>query len=143
MPLEDNEHIPAKRHRHGPVATYEVFADDFDRIEDEATNVGTDLQFGIFWLSEAITSSFALPNVPRASWNVHTAFLVAMFVGYGFGLYFLVRWRKHANSLKRLMNRIRSCQVGPMGESGRELKPSELETLTNEQAPSVPPDASK
>jgi hypothetical protein len=129
MSFDDASHLPATRHRHGPVSTYEVLVEDFDRIEQEATTVGTDLQFAIFWLSEAITSSVALPTIPNGSIHIFDFFLIAMFAGYGFGVYFLRRWSKQKNSLKRLMDRIRESQVGPMGEQGKELRPSEVASL--------------
>ena len=130
MPV-DEEYIPAKRHRHGPVATYEVFVEDFDRVEEEATNVGTDLQFGIFWLSVAITSTFAFITA-ISEWRVY--FFIAMLVGYGFGAYFYIKWRNQGNALCRLMNRIRASQVGPMGQEGKELGPGEVSNLPATEA---------
>jgi hypothetical protein len=116
MPLDD-KHIEAKPHRHGPVATYQVFVDDFDRIQEEASSIGSDLTFATFWLSEAITSTLALPTVPKDWIRIFSSFEVAMFVGYGFGFYFLYRWWKQKTSLKRFMERIRANQIPEFGDS--------------------------
>jgi hypothetical protein len=105
MPLDDR-HIETRPHRHGPVATYQVFVEDFDRIQEEAESVGSDLTFATFWLSEAATSTFALPTIPNDWLHVFSAFEMAMLAGYGFGFYFLWRWWKHKGSLKRFMDRI-------------------------------------
>ena len=116
MPLDD-KHIETKPHRHGPVSTYQVFVDDFDRIQEEAESIGSDLTFATFWLSEAITSSFALPTVPPERIHVFSTFEMAMLAGYGFGAYFLWRWWKQKRSLKRFMDRIRANQIPEFGDS--------------------------
>src|ERR1700675_3236102 len=93
MPLDD-KHIEAKRHRHGPVETYEVFVEDFNRIETEAAVVGSDLTFASIWLSVGVTSTAALPAVPH-DWNVFLdVFLMLTLAGYTFGGFFLLRWRR-------------------------------------------------
>lgn len=133
MPIDDN-HIETKPHRHGPVATYQVFVDDFNRIEEEAQTIGSDLTFATFWLSEAVTSTFALPTVPATWLHVYSGFEVAMFAGYGFGAYFIWRWSKQKSSLKRLMDRIRANQIPEFGQAGKELRLSDLANLPAEQA---------
>jgi hypothetical protein len=128
MPLDD-KYIEARPHRHGPVATYQVFVDDFDRIEREAQSVGSDLTFAVFWLSEAVTSTFALPAVPSTWLHIFSAFEMAMLAGYGLGLYFLWRWSRQKNSLKQFMDRIRANQIPEFGEAGKELRLSDLANL--------------
>ena len=133
MPLDDR-HIETRPHRHGPVATYQVFVDDFDRIEEEAESIGNDLTFATFWLSEAITSTCALPTIPADWIHVFSSFEMAMIAGYGFGLYFLWRWWRQKNSLKKFMARIRSSQIPEFGEAGKELQLGELAGLPASRA---------
>jgi hypothetical protein len=115
MPFDDG-HIETKPHRHAPVATYQVFVSDFDRIEEEANSIGTDLNFATFWLSEAITSFLAIPTVPPAWIHIFSSFEMAAIAGYGFGVFFLWRWFRCKNALKRLMDRIRSDQIPEFGK---------------------------
>jgi len=133
VPLDD-KHIETKPHRHGPVATYQVFVDDFDRIEEEAESIGSDLTFATFWLSEAITSSLALPTVPKDWIHIFSAFEVATFIGYALGFYFLWRWSRQKNSLKRFMDRIRANQIPEFGQAGKELGLADLASLPAGQA---------
>ena len=128
MPLDD-KYIEAKRHRHGPVETYEVFVEDFNRIETEASIIGADLTFASIWLSVGVTSTAALPAVPH-DWNIFLdVFLMLTFAGYTFGIFFLLRWRRQKNSLKTLMDRIRACQIPQWGDEGKELRVADLEKL--------------
>jgi len=129
MPLDD-AHIETRRHRHAPVETYEVFVEDFNRIETEAETIGTDLTFGSIWISVAITSTAALPTIPN-DWNrIFGSFLVATLVGYSLGTYFLLRWHRQKDSLGKLMDRIRSSQIPQWGDERKELRGSELDKLT-------------
>jgi hypothetical protein len=56
----DDAHIPAKRYRLREVQTYEVVRDDFDRIETEAMNIGTDFAFATACIPVAITLTVTL-----------------------------------------------------------------------------------
>jgi hypothetical protein len=128
LPLSDDR-IPVKRHRLEHAEIYELFGDELDRIEHEATNVGTDLQFATFWLSIAGTCSFALPTIPESNTRIFIVFLIVLILGYALGFYFAVRWWLQRGTLKKLIARIRQRQVGPIGEEGKELKPSDLAEL--------------
>jgi hypothetical protein len=132
MSLQPDQ-IQARRHRLQHVEIYEVAADELDRIEQESTNVGTDLQFATFWFPIGITLTIVLATTPIPSQGFHTGFMVGCFMGYGFGLYFAVRWWKQRSGLKKLVARIRERQVGPLGEEGEELRPSELASLPAQQ----------
>jgi hypothetical protein len=132
MPM-DESHIETRRHRHGPVETYELFVEDFNRIEGESQSIGSDLTFAVFWLSEAVTSTVAVPALPSSAVRVLNFFLVAIFVGYGMGVYFLWRWYKQENSLKCLMNRIRASQIPQWGQAGKELGVSDFAKLKLEE----------
>lgn len=137
MPIDDT-YIQTRRHRHSPVSTYEVFVDEFDRIEIEAENIGSDLTFATFWISEAITSTLALPAIPPSWIHIFSAFLMAMLAGYGFGAYFLWRWSKQKNALKRLMKKIRDSQIPEWGEEGKELRYADIESMKPVEPPPAP-----
>ena len=128
MPLSE-EQIPAKRHRLRHVDLYDVSGDELDNLEQIGASVGTDLQFCTFWLPIGISATLTILSVPINNPHVYTAYVVAAFVGFGFGAYFGIRWWITRGQFRRCISKIRERQVGPVGEEGKELKPSELETL--------------
>jgi hypothetical protein len=128
MPLNDDQ-IPAKRHRLQHLDLYDVSGDELDNLEQVGSNVGTDLQFATLWLPIGISALLTLIAIPIANSRVYEAYLVAAFVGFGFGIYFGVRWWSNRGQFKRCIEKIRQRQVGPVGEEGKELRPSELEIL--------------
>lgn len=128
----DQDQIPAKRHRLRHLDLYDVSGDELDTLEQLGSTVGTDLQFCTFWLPIGITSTLTLIAVPITNVHVYQTYLIAAFVGFGFGIFFGVRWWFTRGQLKKRINKIRERQVGPVGEEGKELKPSELETLPSE-----------
>ena len=133
MPFEQDQ-IPAKRHRLKHLDLYDVSGDELDNLEQLGTTVGTDLQFCTFWLPIGISATLTLiavgaGTIPITNTHVYETYLVAMFVGYGFGLFFGVRWWLSRGRFKQCIEKIRQRQVGPVGEEGKELKPSELESL--------------
>jgi hypothetical protein len=138
MPIDD-KHIEARRHRHGPIETYEVFVEDFDRIEKEAQTIGSDFNFGSIWLTVAITCTATLTTIPHDWSIIFTCFLSATLVGYTLGAYFLFRWSRQRDTLEALMDRIRACQIPQWGEEGKELRLSEIDRMK----PVVPPPTGK
>jgi hypothetical protein len=133
----DDAHIPAKRYRLREVETYEVVRDDFNRIETEAMNIGTDFAFATACLPVAITLTITLYTVTIADRTVKDAFMLLTFTCYILGLYFAVRAWRHRGHLKNFMQRIRDNQVAPFGEKGEELEPSELQKLPSVEAGAV------
>ena len=133
-PKPDDAHIPAKRYRLREVQTYEVVLDDFDRIETEATNIGTDFAFATACIPVAITLTVTLLTVTITQKSVRDAFLFLMFSCYILGLRYAVgAWRSRGR-LKKFMQGIRDNQVAPLGEKDGELEPSELQNLPSEEA---------
>lgn len=123
------DHIPATRYRIKNVDTYEIPVSEFNRIKQEGRNVGTDLQFATAFIPVAITLSITMATVPLPKDRTFIVILVAMLVSWGFGLYFSVSaWRRRGR-FDQLMEDLRQLQVGPLGESGKELHPSELASL--------------
>jgi hypothetical protein len=125
----DNDQILAKRHRLQHVDLYDVSGDELDNLEQLGASVGTDLQFCTFWFPIGITANLTLLAINIPSAHVYETYMVATFVGYGFGVFFLVRWFRMRGQFKRCIAKIRQRQIGPVGEEGKELKPSELEEL--------------
>jgi len=128
MPFEQDQ-ITAKRHRLRHLDLYDVSGDELDNLEHVGANVGTDLQFATFWFPIGISSLLTLKTIPISNPHIYEAYLVATFVGFGFGVYFGIRWWFNRGQFKKCINKIRERQVGPVGEEGKELKPSELEVL--------------
>jgi len=135
----DHDQIPAKRHRLQHVDLYDVSSDELDKLQQVGSSVGTDLQFATFWLPIAIASLLTLISVPITDRHVFDVYLVATFVGFGFGFYFAFKWRSGTNEFKKCIDKIRERQVGPVGEQGKELKPSELEQLPAGSPTEEPP----
>jgi hypothetical protein len=134
---DDDDRIPAARHRISRIVTYEVPADDFNRIEQEASTVGSDMQFATFGLSAALTFTLALLTVPIASERTFDVFFMLMLGGYGMGAYCGMRAWKQRGYLRRFMQNIRAMQEGPLGEEGKEIKPAELANMPLEAAPQL------
>ena len=130
-----DDNIPASRHRLRGIVTYEVNADDFERIETEASTVGTDIQFATVLISTAISFSVTLLTVSIPNQHLHDLFSLITVVGFALGGFFAVRGWRERGHLKRLLSRIRASQVGPVGEQGKEMRPTELDLLPLEASP--------
>ncbi len=128
MPFNDDQ-IPAKRHRLKHLDLYDVSGDELDNLEQVGATVGNDLQFATFWFPIGIAAGLTVLAVPITNIHVYQTYLVATFVGLGFGAYFTVRWHSNRDKFKKCIAKIRERQVGTVGEEGKELKPSELEVL--------------
>jgi hypothetical protein len=133
MALRDDDQIPIERYRLGKLRSYEVLINDFTRIQDVATTIGTDLAFAFAFIPLAIALTITLKTVSIPDSNVKTPFLCLMFISYIAGAYFAVRAYRQRGHLKKFMQAIRDTQVAPLGEKGSELGPSELQTLPSEE----------
>jgi len=135
--MSPEDQITAKRHRLSHLDLYDVSGDELDNLQEIGSTVGTDLQFCTFWLPIGVSATLTLLAVPISNAHVYETYLVAAFVGFGFGIFFGVRWWNSRGRFRRCIEKIRQRQVGTVGEEGKELKPSELESLPAE-APEVP-----
>jgi hypothetical protein len=133
MVLEPIELIPIKRYRLGKMQSYEILVGDFDRIENEALGIGTDLAFATACIPVGVTLSVTLFTVTIANPLVKDPFLVLMFTCYILGAYFGLRAYRQRGRLRSFMQAIRDGQVAPLGEKGSEISRSELETLPSEE----------
>ena len=131
----NGENIPAKRHRLENVEIFEVTGDELDGIEREASTVGTDLQFALVLIPIGISLTATLFLTKISSERVYETFLTITIASYVFGIFFFIRWWLQRGTFKRLIEKIRSRRLGPVGEQGKELNPSELAELPS----SVPP----
>ena len=134
MPLSQNEHTRVKQFRLGEIPSYEVLADDFDRIEEVAQDVGLAFHFAIFCLSVAVTLSVTLVTVPVDNLIVKVIFVAVIFVGFVLGLYFLITALSQRDRLAKMMQKIRARQVAPLGEKDGEIGPLESQQLPAETA---------
>jgi len=130
-----NDKIPAARHRISRIETYEVAASDFDRIEEVAGTVGSDLTFATLGLSVGVTLTVTLSTVSITNERLHNEFFIAACISYVVAVICGYRWWGQRGGLRKLMNRIREMQVGPLGEEGKEIKPADLARLPLESAP--------
>ena len=128
-----DEHIIVKRHRVEHAEIYELFGDDLRRIEDEGSRVGSHLQFATAWLPVAISVTITLVTVAIPNDRVFYSLMIFAFVGYGFGIFHSVNAWQQRGSFKAVIREIRERKVGPLGESGEELKASQLEELPSEK----------
>ena len=110
--MADNDaHITAKRHRLREVETYEVFRDDFDTIETEASQIGTDLQFACSLLPLAIGLTVTLLVTTIAEDRRYYSILSLTAVFYLLGAFFAVSAFRDKGRFRKLIKRIRDSQV--------------------------------
>jgi|SRR5579872_1450230 len=134
----NQEQITAKRHRLPHVDVYDVSGDELDNLERVGSHVGTDLQWTTFWFPIGLSALLTLIATPVPNAHVYEAYLVACFVGFGFSIYFATRWWSNRGEFKNCIGKIRQREVGPLGEEGKEVKPSRLETLPAVAPPQEP-----
>ena len=135
--MSDDGHIPATRYRIKNVDTYEIPVSDFNRIKAEGSSVGTHLQFATAWLPVALTLSLTLATVPIQSIRTYVTVLVVMMVSWSMGIFHGVCAYQQRGRFEKLMEGLRQLQVGPLGEEGKELQPSELASLPGQAAQPV------
>ncbi|HEY2362106.1 MAG TPA: hypothetical protein VGK36_13380 [Candidatus Angelobacter sp.] len=133
-----SDQILARRHRIAHIELFEIYAEELDQIERVAGTVGTDLQFTTFWFPIGIAAILTLIVVPIPNLRVFNIYLCVGVISLGFGIYFLIRWLRNRGELKHYLSRIRERQIGPVGEEGKELKPSDLAALPSVTPTSTP-----
>jgi hypothetical protein len=128
----ESGNIPVRRHGLSHVETYDVTADELERIEREGSDVGFDFQISQFCLTVAISFFVGLILSPPPDSNPKTfiVFVVLVVVGVLVGFIFGIKWYKNRGAFSRTISRIKERQIGPVGEEGKELKAGDLEKLT-------------
>jgi Na+/melibiose symporter-like transporter len=61
-------------------------------------------------------------------------FIVVVVVGFILALFFTTRWIRSRGSLQGTIKKIKSLQIGPVGEQGKEIRMSDLAQLPAQQA---------
>jgi hypothetical protein len=133
----NNEHIPVRRHRLTGLDVCDVTTDELDAIERQASDVGLDFQIAVFCLTLSLSFFATLLTVKIESMKVFTVFVVIVTAGLLIGSAFGIKWYKNRGSLRKLIQKIRDRQIGPVGEEGKELKPSSLGDIESMQ-PTIP-----
>lgn len=131
-------HIPVRRHELSHVETYEVTADELDRIESEGADVGFHFHIGLFCLTMATSFlvGLILSPPPDSSPKTFVVFAVVVVVGFLVGIIFGIKSYLSRGAFAGTIRRIRERQIGPLGEKGSELGPSQLAQLPSEESSS-------
>ncbi len=139
MTTYHDDQIPATRYRLQEVRTYEVLVADFDRIEEEASQVGTSLQFAMACFPVGIALTVTLLTVPIPNERLFDGFFLFMSVSYLAGVITGVQAWRQRGRLRRLTADIRAQQGALLGDEGKEFRPAELASLPLESAPMPAP----
>lgn len=131
-----NGHIPVRRHGIAHVEMYDVTADELDRIERESSDVGLDFQISLFCLTLGCSFLIALIFSPPPTNAIKTfiVFVILTSIGFLMGFIFFIKWFRGRRTFSSTLQKIRERQIGPVGEKGRELQPSELQALPSEES---------
>lgn len=124
-------HIPIRRHGLAHVETYDVTADELTNIEREGSDVGFDFQVAQFCLTlgASFLGGILISPPPPDRPQTFTFMVVVIVVGFLLGAIFGIKWFRARGAFSATIRRIRERQVGPVGEEGKELRPSELAGL--------------
>jgi hypothetical protein len=135
MPIGDK--IEVRRHPLPHVETYDVTADELDRIATESATVGQDFQYCSICLTAAIAFFIAILTTEIKSPRVYQTFLIVTLVGSVLAIYFGQAYMRGKKKSASTIQKIRDRQIGPVGEEGRELRPAQVAELPPVPAPVV------
>src|SRR4029453_2722132 len=98
--------VPLKRHALGSVETFEITADQLDRVEREGGALGFDAQVALFFVSQAISFLIVIltTTLPEKTWTIFLCVCVFSFVMTGI---FGFRWKGNKSSFAATIQRIR------------------------------------
>lgn len=133
MPIGDK--IEVRRHPIPHVETYDVTADELERIDSESKNVGQDFQYGSICLTGSLAFFIAILTTEIKSARVFQVFLTLTLVGGIMALYFGQSYFRGKKKCTTIIQKIRERQIGPIGEEGRELRPAQVAELAPVTAP--------
>ncbi len=138
----NGEHIPVRRHSINQLDTYDVSADELDRIEAECMDVGQDFQFASVALGIGVSFLIALIFTTVTSPIIFACFFAVVLTMFVLSAYFWIRYFRKKPTIQTTVQRIKERQVGPVGEEGRELSPKVLANLPVAQVelPKAPTD---
>ena len=125
----DGDKITAWRHRIPGVHVIEILSSDLDSIEKESLDVGQDFQFGSISFSVFVTLFLTLLLTDIPSPRRYACFFTSTIAAAVFTAYFFKKYFSKRKNFKSAVQTIRDRQVGPLGEEGRELLPTEVARL--------------
>jgi hypothetical protein len=129
-----SDQIPLKRHGLDHVETYDVTAEQLERLEKECGDVGTDFQMAQFCFTLASSFFIALLTTKIESPKTFMVFVIVVIVGFIFALFFTTRWIRSRGGLTSTIKKIKSLQIGPVGEEGKEIRAEDLADLPAQQS---------
>lgn len=131
----DNK-IPLVRHCIGQLDTYDVTADELDRIQQECMDVGQDFQVASICGTAGVSFLIALLATKIDSQRVWDGFFIVTVLGFGGAIYFGRKYVQKKRVFKPIIQRIkeRKADVGPVGEQGHEVPVAELAAMPVMQA---------
>jgi hypothetical protein len=129
------EAIVVERHRYDALVIYEVSSDELIQLERETLSISEDFSFAAISLTAAISFIIAIFTTDIKENRTFDVFVIVTVLGFLAAAYFGIRWWRGRRSFQGVVTRIKE-RVGPLGEEGDELEPSELADLPKEQNPS-------
>jgi hypothetical protein len=128
--MANGDKINLRRHALSHVESYDVTADELVQIEEESKTVGQDLQYASNGLTAAIAFSIAIWGTEIKSDRVYQAFFMFALIGVVVAAYCGQKYFRGKKRCRTVIQRIRERQVGPVGEEGKELRPTQVAELT-------------
>lgn len=119
-----------RRGRVNSVDLFEVKENELDILE-KGSPADLYLNFSIFLLSAAVTTTATLFSATFAKPVVQTVFIVVTVIGALLGIFLLVLWHKTRTSVRAVIKGIR-CRIPPDA-----IPPAASEALAPSSAPSV------
>lgn len=135
--------ILKKQHGIAHLETYEVTEQELNAIQRGYSARVNDLTF--FSIAVSVFLSFlsvwlTLPAPPQdaplmALTRVEQYYVTAVLASAGMSIYLFFRWKASSSADDDLFRAIRERAIGPVGEEGKEIKPSDLASMTPQTAP--------
>lgn len=132
--MSNGDHIARRRHPINLLDTYDVSADELERIEQACMDVGTDFQFASNALAVGVSFFIALRLTRIDSPKVYACFFAVTLLMIVLCAYFAIQYFRKKSAIQFLLQRIKDRQVGPVGEEGKEMSQKELAALEVTQA---------
>lgn len=131
----DREQIEIRRHRISGLDLCDITLDELDALERSGSDVGLDFNVSLFSLGIALSFCSSLLVLTIESRKVFDTFMILTIVGFSLSIIFFIKWLRNRGDFSRLIQKVRDRQIGPLGDQGKEVKPSELATLQAVEPP--------
>ena len=138
--LMSNEQIQLRRHGIRDLEVCDVTMDELAQLEKEGSDVGFDFQVAQFCMTLAgsfLTGLILSPPPPDAR-RTFDVFVSLVIIGFFLGAIFGIKWFRSRGAFSATLKRIRSRQIGPVGDEGHQIQASDLAIL-EPQAPPITP----